>query len=106
MLKDLRRAAIASFVLVLPFALLELRLNTLNSRNALDYIVLFGLLWLLPAVFIVILMPVTRALRGEEIKAKAVNVVFRIVCLGVIATLWGRLLIDQLPCFFGVPNCD
>lgn len=54
---NLKGAVIISFLLVLPFAILESLSATINRQNAPGLIVLFG-------------------------------------------------LIDQLPCFMGVPNCD
>jgi hypothetical protein len=30
----------------------------------------------------------------------------RVVFLAFIARMWIGILIDQMPCFLGVPNCD
>lgn len=104
---DLRSAALISFVLVLPFAILEFMFNTVNSRNGRDYIALFGLLWLLPMAFIIILVPVVRDVRaGNNIMVNSISLLFREACLALIAMMWGGILIDQLPCFLGLPNCD
>ena len=104
---DLRAAAIISFMLVLPFAILEASFNPVNGRNAPGLLALFGLLWLLPAAFIVILAPVVRAARAEEsTTASPVSILFRVAFLALIAVMWGGLLVDQMPCFVGVPNCD
>jgi hypothetical protein len=104
---NLGLAALISFILVLPFAILEFLFNTITKQNAPGLIVLFGLLWLLPMAFIVILVPMVRTVRaGNSIMANPLNLLFRVASLALIAMLWGGILIDQLPCFLGVPNCD
>ncbi len=104
---DFRSAAIISFILVLPFAILEALNNTITRQNAPGLLLLFGILWLLPTAFIVILMPVVRTVRaGNSILANPINLLFRVAFLVLTAIMWGGLLIDQLPCFLGVPNCD
>jgi hypothetical protein len=102
-----KAAAMISFFLALPFALLDLLFNPLRGQNVLDPIVLFGLLWLLPMVFIVILAPIVQSVRaGNNILTNPVTLLFRVAFLFVIASMWGVVIIDQLPCFIGVPNCD
>jgi len=106
-LKTLGAAALISFTLTLPFAILDFRFNTVSKQNAPGLIVLFGLLWLLPTAFIVILAPIVRAIRaGDSVLAHPVTFLFRVAFLALLAIMWGGLLIDQLPCFLGVPNCD
>ena len=100
-------AALISFILVLPFAILEFMFNTINKQNAPGLIVLFGLLWLLPMAFITILVPIVRTVRaGNSILASPISLLFRVAFLALIAMMWGGIIIDQLPCFIGVPNCD
>lgn len=100
-------AATISFFLVLPFALLDLLFNPLRRQNLLDPLALFGLLWLLPMVFILILAPLAQSVRaGNDILTNPVTLLFRVAFLVVIAWMWGVAMIDQLPCFIGVPNCD
>ena len=104
---NLTSAALISFVLVLPLALLESLNNTITRQSAPGLIVLFGLLWLLPTAFIVILMPIVRAVRaGDGVATNPFNLLFRVTMLALTATTWGGLLIDQFPCFMGAPNCD
>ena len=104
---DLGLAAIISLVLTLPFAILESLFNVVNKQNAPGLVVLFGLLWLLPTAFIVILALTVRAVRaGNGTTATPVYLLLRVALLGLIAMTWGGILIDQLPCFLGVPNCD
>ena len=108
-----RSAVVIGFLLCLPFAVLEYVFNILNNPRALEpqnltsLTVLFGLMWLLPTVFLVILMPLVRALRaGNTSMANPVFLLLRVVVLVILAWVWGGILIDQLPCFLGVPNCD
>jgi hypothetical protein len=104
-LTNFRSPAIISLVLVIPFMILEL----VNRRNFPESfpIVLFGLLWALPMIFIVTLMPIMRNVRsGNSIMANPINLLLRVAFLALIAWMWGGILIDQMPCFLGVPNCD
>lgn len=104
---DLRLAAIISFTLVLPFAILESLFNTVNKQNAPGLIVLFGLLWLVSMAFIVVLVPLVRTVRaGNSIMVNPINLFFRVAFLALMAMTWGGILLDQIPCFIGVPNCD
>lgn len=105
---DLKSAALLSLVLVLPFALLESLNHPISPQNAPDVLLLFGLLWLLPTAFILILVPLVRKVRAGHRSAAAnlINLVSRVALLALIAMLWGSLLIDQMPCFMGVSNCD
>jgi hypothetical protein len=38
--------------------------------------------------------------------ANPINLLLRVAFLALIAWMWGGILIDQMPCFLGVPNCD
>ena len=92
---------------MLPFAILEALNNTITRQNAFGLILLFGVLWLLPMAFILILMPVVRTVRaGQSVMANPIALLFKVALLVFIAWFWGSLFIDQLPCFLGVPNCD
>ena len=105
--KDLGSAAIISFIIVLPLAILEALNNSVTRENAFGLILLFGVLWLLPTAFIVILRSIMRSVRaGNTLMAKPIILLFRVASLVLIATVWGWGLFDQLPCFLGVPNCD
>ena len=105
--KDFTSAAIISLILILPFAILEIINNGLTKDNAAGLILLFGVLWLLPTVFIIILKPIVRNARaGKSLVARPVTLLLRVASLLLIATLWGWGFMDQLPCFLGVPNCD
>lgn len=105
--KDLGLGAIISFIIVLPLAILEALNNSVTRENASGLVLLFGVMWLLPTAFVVIFIPMLRSVRaGNTLMAKPMSLLFRVASLVLIATVWGWGLIDQLPCFLGVPNCD
>jgi hypothetical protein len=63
----------------LPFTIPFSILEIINQGLTPDFpLLLFGLLWLLSVVFIATLA----------------------------AWMWLSVVIDQMPCFMGVPNCD
>ena len=101
--RNLITHAMISLVLVLPFMVLEL----INRRNFFtDFPVpLFGMMWLLTFSFILLLMPVARSLRKKQLR-NPLGLAARVVLLAIVASIWIRLVVDQLPCFLGVPNCD
>ena len=102
-----KSAALVGLALVLPFAILEALNQTITKQTAPGLSTLFGLLWLLPTAFIFILAPTARNLRaGHGLMANPINFLLRVALLALIAVVWGGLLIDQMPCFMGVPNCD
>ena len=103
-LARLRIPAAVSSALVLPFLLLEL-VNRPPSM-AFPY-ALFAVLWLLPVAFGWLIDPILRAVRTTTAsRMSGINVVTRSVVLMLIAWTWSSILLDQLPCFLGVPNCD
>ena len=105
MLKKLESPSLISFILVLPFIILE----WVNRRDFHEGfpVVLFGLMWLIPVVFMLILMPVIRNARaGNSIMTNPMPLFIRVAFLVFITIVWTNILIDQMPCFLGVPFCD
>ena len=103
--ENLKTSAIVSSLLVIPLVVLEL-INRYRLPEPFPF-ALFGFMWLLPLLFTLILVPLARNLRaGGSGKANYLGLVPRIVLLILIASIWITLLIDQIPCFLGVPNCD
>ena len=97
--------AIIGLLFVIPFMIME-AVNTQNF-NAIFNIPLFGIMWLLPTIFIVILLPIVGNVRaGNSLMARPIRLLLSGVFLVLIAWMWASLLIDQMPCFLGVPNCD
>ena len=104
-LTNLRSPALISLLLVFPFMILEL-VNRRNFHEGFP-IPLFVFMWLLPMLFLVTLMPIVRNVRaGNSILANPINLVLRVVFLAFIVWMWFGIVIDQMPCFLGVPNCD
>ncbi len=119
-----KSAAIISIILALPLAIffpiavLEIEpfhgiLKTLFTEadgyraNTLGLAVELGAALLLPAAFIVNLVPIVRNVRaGNSIIATPINLLLGVALLVFLAMTWGWALIDQFPCFMGVPNCD
>lgn len=97
--------ALLGFISVLPFVLMEL-VNRRDLQEAFP-IPLFSIMWLLAAVFFYILISIARnAKAGKNVMAQPITLVASFVCLVLIASLWGAILLDQVPCFLGIPNCD
>jgi hypothetical protein len=90
---------------MVPFMITELVIRQNFNR---DFpIPLFIIMWLLPMSFLLILMPIVRNMRmGNRLMAHPVSLMIRMLVLILIAWLWINILIDQMPCFLGVPNCD
>ena len=104
-LTNLRLPAIFSFLLVLPFMIMEV-VNRRNFNEGFP-IPVFVIMWLLPVLFVLTGMPILQNVRaGNSVLANPVIVLIRVVFLILIVWFWGTLLIDQMPCFLGVPNCD
>jgi hypothetical protein len=102
---SLRIPAVISFLILLPFMILEV-VNRRNFNEGFP-IPLFIIMWLLPVLFILTGMPILRNARvGKSILANPFMLLIRVVFLILLAWFWTSLLIDQMPCFLGVPNCD
>ena len=102
---NLRTPVIISTILVLPFMMLE----WVNRRDFHEGfpVPLFVVLWLLPLAFMLILTPIVRDVRaGKKITDNPLGLLLRAAFLILIAWLWVGIILDQMPCFLGVPNCD
>jgi hypothetical protein len=98
-------AAGVGLAAVVPFMILEM-INGQEPYSNLP-IPLFAILWLLPAAFFAILMPMMRSLvAGNDTKLRPTTVVLTAAVLVIIASMWAGIVIDQMPCFLGLPNCD
>lgn len=104
-LANLRVPAIISFLLILPFMVMEI-VNRRNFNEGFP-IPLFVIMWLLPLLFILTALPIVRNIRaGNSIIANPVILVVRFIFLALLVWMWFGILIDQMPCFVGVPLCD
>jgi len=86
-----------------------INIKSVNRRNFNQEFpfVLFGFLWVLPIIFIITLMPIVRNLQaGNNIIAKPIIFLLQVIVLTFIGWMWISIVVDQMPCFLGVPNCD
>jgi hypothetical protein len=104
-LTNLRLPAMVSFLLILPFMIMEV-VNRQNFNEGFP-VPLFIFMWVLPVLFILISTPIIRSIRaGNSILVNPIVRLIRVILLAFIVWMWFGILIDQLPCFLGVPNCD
>jgi hypothetical protein len=102
---NLKLPAIISSILVAPFMVLEF-VNRRHFHESFP-VPLLSLLWLLPVVFVLILRPVVRNVRaGKGIKAYPISFLLAVIFLVLTAWIWVGTILDQMPCFLGIPNCD
>jgi len=119
-----KSAAIIGFLLAMPLAILLLIMvydieplsgffKTLTTEadghriSTLGRILEAGALLLLPLGFIISLVPVVQNARtGDGLTANPINLLIAAALFIFIATLIVSFVIDQYPCWIGVPNCD
>ena len=76
-----------------------------NSAFAIVYLI--GGLLLLPLAAIITLRPVVRGMRaGAGVSANPVNLLLGAAILIFITSITIVFIVDQYPCWIGVPNCD
>lgn len=115
-----RSAIIAGSLLALPFVTLILLLllgfepslgplpSVLKiSESHLGSLILFGAFLLLLVAFFVCSRPILRNIRaGKSIAADPILLLLAISILTIIIIIVGGIILDQYPCWIGVPNCD
>ncbi len=120
-----KSAALIGFLLAMPLAILLLieisGIEPLHSflvaltteagnnprLNTFGKIFMVGTLLLLPLGFIISFAPVARNVRaGYGFTANPVNLLTAAALFTFISTLVTGFVIDQYPCWMGVPNCD
>ncbi len=119
-----KSAAIIGFLLAMPLAILLLIMvydieplsgffKALTTEadghriSTLGRILEVGALLLLPLGFIISLVPVVQNARtGDGLTANPINLLIATALFIFIATLIVSFVIDQYPCWIGVPNCD
>ncbi len=98
-------AALGGFFLTAPFIILEW-INTPGFWS-LGIPPLFFIMWFSGSIFIFILGSILRSLQGEKkTDASLFFLVVKVAVLILLAWIFVGLVIDQWPCFMGVPNCD
>lgn len=104
-LAKLKSPALISLLAVLPFMALEA--VSARNFNAVFNVPLFGILWLLALIFILLLMPIAQTIRtGGRLVTHPVNLLIKVIFLVFIAWMWASIVMDQMPCFLGFSNCD
>jgi len=121
LLTNPQSAATISFILVLPLAIILL-LDSLNLNGPLErllngpkpeqlyvpgQLLALALLSLPVAAGLIARRPVVSTLRaGGSLFAHPINLIIVVVILASVAWSWGSWVVDQWPCFVGVPLCD
>jgi hypothetical protein len=99
-------SVIAGAALVAPFMILE-SVNTEGFRTAGFPGALFVFMWLLGASFLLTAAAVVQRVRTSERGSSGPLKLLTGVALSIaVAWFWIGLVVDQMPCFLGVPNCD
>ena len=92
------------FVIVLPLILLELvYAETVFSQFP---IVLFAFLWVLSTAFIALILAIIKNIRRRQPGLRPLPLMLQFAATIAVAVFWGVTVVDQMPCFLGVPNCD
>lgn len=104
-LKRFLTAISLGFLCVLPFAVMEI-VNLGGIPDPFPYTI-FLYLWLMFALFFISLFALLRVAKSrvnkqERLPALLLNALVLIFTIMSI----GTVLVDQMPCFLGVPNCD
>ena len=119
-----KSAASVSLLLCLPFAilfsLLMLKIEPnfgplkplLNNPNpdqpdVIGSLIALGTFLLVVAAFTINLRQLMHTARaGGSLFAYPANLVLAVIALAAIGFVIGSIIIDQYPCWIGVPNCD
>lgn len=101
----LRNATLTGLLMVLPFIMLEAITTSGFARSGFP-LVLYVVMWLFAALFVLLLMPIVHSVRaGNLAMANRPLLALKVVLMGVIAWAWIVLVIDQMPCFLGAGGC-
>ena len=104
-LKPFVTSLLISSTLVAPFVVLQL-LNRRAFREDFPF-VLFTFMSLHTLFIVLLLVPALRRLRSERnLRALKLGHWAGLVLSAFLAFAYVDVVIDQLPCFLGVPNCD
>ncbi len=116
-----RRAAIVSFILALPMTIMFFLFKfgieppfaawlddpDPDKPDVIGSLIVLVLALLLPVAFIIILRPIGQSIRvGNGLAASPLNLILAAGIFLVFAFFVGHIVVDQYPCWMGVPNCD
>lgn len=96
-------AAFFGILLTLPLVVLEFTFN--GTGRTTDYIALFGFLLIVATFLSLMFVLLVQTIRSRAY-AKPFQLALRVAGLVAGVIVWGSLVVDQFPCFLGVPNCD
>jgi hypothetical protein len=114
-------AAVISFLLAVPYVtLLSLLLLHIeppfaallkspnpDQPNVIGALIVLGVFLLAVAACLIARAPLVRTLQSAgSLLAHPINLILAIVILFFLAMLVVGLIVDQFPCWIGVPNCD
>jgi hypothetical protein len=102
--RTVRAASILSSALLVPFVVLEV-VNRWTYQEGLP-IILFGVMWILGFLFVLLLAPLLRRPAMSPRRANAFPLAVRVALLAFLGWIWVAAVVDQMPCFLGVPLCD
>ena len=104
-LKPFVTSLLISSTLVAPFVVLQL-LNRRAFREEFPF-VLFTFMSLHALAIVLLLTPTLRRLRSaRNLRALNLGHWAGLVLSALLIYAYANVIIDQLPCFLGVPNCD
>ncbi len=103
--RNVAAPVVIACLLVIPFMILEVVNRRAYSESF--PVLLFTMMWLMAFSFAFIFFPTIGNLRaGRTRSTNPFIVVPGLASLFVLAWAWLGLIIDQMPCFLGVPLCD
>ena len=120
-LSNPRSVALLGFILGLPFVtILSLLLLGIeppfgplfnspdpDQPNVLGSLIVLGAFLLAVLAGLIVRAPIVRALQaGGNLLAHPINLMLAVVILSFITMSVVGLIVDQYPCWIGVPNCD
>lgn len=78
-----------------------------DTPNVIGSLIALTVFLLLPTALFINLRPLLFKMRaGEGIISSPMNLAVAATSFGVIAFIVGAIIVDQYPCWMGVPNCD
>ena len=103
--RHLRAPVVIACLLVIPFMVLEF-VNRRAYSESFPF-QLFAMMWLMVFCFAFLFNPTVRSLTPSRTgSAHPLIILLSLGSLFLLAWGWIGLVVDQMPCFLGVPFCD
>jgi hypothetical protein len=90
--------------IMLPFLFLEIYNRHQYSEPF--PVMLFAILWFALSIAIFLLHPIIKIFQTGISDLSAINIVIRSVAIISLTVFCLMIIVDQMPCFLGVENCD